>query len=128
MIHLMDKAREICTKLENEGFGGVRFWSAKLEDHKIEDYDDEFTEESYAVYRRDLAYFIIDPSFPDCDCEESPYVEPAVFDADRFYRDLVAWVQGQVGEDVQVNFQEGCMEFELYRPREAVLPAVETPA
>lgn len=125
-INLTQRAELIVDTLRREGFNGLRFARLKVEnDLTYEEVEDEMTREEWDKQQRDMAYFIAEPEFPYFSDDDSPYVEPRTFDTDRYYRDLTAFVQSQVGPDVTVRYREGCNEFELLRPAAAIAAAAK---
>lgn len=125
MVHLRDKAHEMCKKLSSEGFNGMSFNTARVEDDKLEDYWDELsktgelTPEQYAIRRRDYAIFIADPDFYGAMGwggwrQDNAYVSTEVNDV-QFFVDLLAWVKEQVGDGVTILHHKGCHEIEVYR-------------
>jgi len=113
--NLTKKAGEICKKLRKEGFNGIRFSHAYVED--CNDPNEFESEAAYQAVREQYAAFVVEPIFTASFFveDEGPYMEPARFDDRRFYKDLVAFVQKEVGEGVKVTHHRSCNEFEIER-------------
>jgi len=128
MINLTEKARSICSDLEKNGFNGVYFHKAKVEEKVLSDYWSEFDKEGeltpkqFDKYCRDYVCFITEPDIPydlmHRGYENSPYVEQASFSETTFLDDLEAFVKKQFKRDIKVTFRRGSIfEFEVIREK-----------
>jgi hypothetical protein len=118
MIHLTNKIRSLLHKLEKEGFNGVHFENIELEEQLLEDYiADGFTWEDWKKRQRDYVAFIAQPrlGYNRYMYETASPYEEFVVDATGFNRDFKAFLQKQLGPDVELRYSAGCFEWECYR-------------
>lgn len=117
MINLRDAAHKLCKQLRREGFDGVPFATARVEDDTAEEYDGE---RPYEEWRRDYAIFLAEPDFysitPRMLGTTSKYVEVQVEVLEHTFRDaFVKHLRTVFGDDVKILFHCRGTEFEIIR-------------
>lgn len=112
-MNLTEKAREMCKKLLEKGFNGLRFEKAYVEEQTHE--PDEQTLEEFQARQNQYVAFIIEPripySFPsEYVCE---YEIPGRFDTGRYQRDIIVFIKQTLGPNVRIRHYEQIGEYEV---------------
>ena len=118
-IHITKKTEEICKKLRQNGFNGIRFEDVHIEKEKAEDYKGELTKKQFIERQKHYLCFIAQPAFYgrlgwDDEGDGGLYITREVNET-QFYKDFMDYLKQEFGNDVTINFHKGCFEYEVYR-------------
>lgn len=116
-INIREKAKELIPIWKKKGFNSIRFVTLELQGSDLGE-PDEQTPEEVAEFNKNYVTFLAQPDFPSCDVvnfPSSPYVE-VVTNYEQFYDDFKAELKKQFGDDILIDFHDGCYEWEIRRP------------
>jgi hypothetical protein len=130
MIHLNKKVKEICDTLNKKGYMGV-YVSAHHSDME-RDRDailgingfagsgsGEMTLPQFEDWLRDYVCFTVEPDLYSI-VPSGPFIDEELVSAEihyKFWASFNDYLRKELGEDVTINFRDGCSEFEVTREK-----------
>ncbi len=113
-IHIQNAAQQMIDEFNKHGFNGVRFEDCRMELPRLDDWlNDGRTEDEFNAWIAGYACFILLP-ITDTPRGETKY-NVSYFDGGSFEADLEAEMRRRFGDDVTINYSEGCHEYEVIR-------------
>lgn len=114
MIHIQNAATQMIDEFKKSGFNGVRFDDCRMEPARLKDWlSDGKTEDEFNAFVEGYACFILTPItyMPSGDTK----YDVSYFDESKFEADLEAEMRRRFGDDVIINYSDGCHEYEIIR-------------
>lgn len=114
MIHIQNAATQMIDEFSKNGFNGVRFEDCRMEKCSLEDWiHDGEIEANYLDWIEGYACFILLPDI-ELPPKKTKY-HVSRFDRSYLQDDLEAEMKRRFGDDVTINYRDGCNEYEIIR-------------